>query len=130
MTKVVTQKVSIIFDCVNHETLISKLNFYGITGTANKLIKSYLSCRYQRVIINDNYLNKFCSQWEEVKYGVPQGSVLGLLFFLLYINDFPKTISEISNPTLFADDTSIIIANPKPTELKKNINQLLCKINR
>jgi hypothetical protein len=107
------------FDCVNHEILISKLKFYGISGIANRLIKSYLLSRYQRVIVNDNNLNKLSSQWEEVKYGIPQGPILGLLFFLLYINDFPKTTSDMSNPTLFADDTSIIIANPTPTELKK-----------
>jgi hypothetical protein len=107
------------FDYVNHEILISKLKFYGISGIANRLIKSYLLSRYQRVIITDNNLNKISSRWEEVKYGVPQGSILGPLLFLLYINDFPKTISEMSNPTLFADDTSIIIANPTPTELKK-----------
>lgn len=116
--KVVTQKVSIIFNCVNHETLISKLNFYGITGTANKLIKSYLSSRYQRVIIKDKYLNKFSSQWAEVKYGVPQGSVLGPLFFF-YISTISQKLSEISNPMLFADDTNIIIANPMPTEFIK-----------
>jgi hypothetical protein len=102
---------------VNHETLISKLNFYGITGTANKLIKSYLSSRYQRVIIKDKYLNKFSSQWAEVKYGVPQGSVLGPLFFF-YISTISQKLSEISNCMLFADDTNIIIA-PMPTEFIK-----------
>ena len=107
-----------------------KLNFYGITGTANKLIRSYLLNRYQRVTINDSNLNKFSSQWEEVKYGVLQGSILGPLFFLLYINNFQKPISNKSNPTLFADDTSIIITNPTPTEFIKNINEIIFEINR
>jgi hypothetical protein len=112
------------FDRVNHEILISKMNFYGITGIANKLIKPYLSNRYQRVVISDNKLNKISSKWEEMKCGVPQGSILGSLFFLLYINDFPKTISEISSPILFADDTSIITANRTPTEFTKILTKL------
>jgi len=103
---------------------MSKLNFYGITGTANKLIRTYLLNRYQRVKINDNNLNKFSSQWEEVQYGVLQSSILSLYFFLLYINDFPKTISNKSNPMLFTGATSIIITNPTPTEFTKN-NQIL-----
>jgi hypothetical protein len=118
------------FDGVNHELLISKMNFYGITGIANKLIKSYLSNRYQRLVTNDNKLNKISSKWEEAKCGVAQCSILGPLIFLLYINDFPKTISEISSRILFADDTSIIIANPNPTEFTKNTNQLLSYISR
>ena len=65
-----------------------------------------------------------------MRYGVPQGSILSLLLFLLYINDFQKTISNKSNPTLFAGDTSIIISNPTPTEFTKNINQILFEINR
>jgi hypothetical protein len=112
---------------VHHEIDIEiELNFYGITGPANKLIRSYLLNRYQRVTINNNNLNKFSSQWEEVKYGVPQGSILSPLFFLLYINNFPKIVSNKSNPTLFADDTSIIITNPTPTEfIKKSIKFFL-----
>ena len=57
--------------------------------------------------------------------GVPQGSVLGPLFFLIYINDFSSIISKIANPVLFADDTSIIISHTNPEEFKNNINTVL-----
>jgi hypothetical protein len=75
-----------LFCCEYHETLMSKFNFYGITSTAIKLIRSYLLNTFQRVIINDNNLNKFSSQWEEVKYGVPQGSILARHFYILMIS--------------------------------------------
>jgi hypothetical protein len=65
--------------------LLTKLEFYGITGTILKLIKSYLEDRYQKVIL-DNNLPNFNSDWEEIRHSVPHGSVLGPLLFLLYIN--------------------------------------------
>jgi len=75
--------------------------------------------------MKDIKLNKVSSKWEHVKHGIPQGSVLGPLLFLIYINDFSLTISKIANPILFADDTSIIISNTSPEEFKSNISLVL-----
>jgi hypothetical protein len=75
--------------------------------------------------MKDSKLNKVYSKWEHVKHGVPWGSVLGPLQFLIYINDFSSIISKIANPLLFADDTSIIISHTNPQEIKNNINMVL-----
>ena len=76
--------------------------------------------RYQRVLINNSSSNTTTfSEWGKIKHGVPQGSILGPLFFLLYINDLLNIIADPSKPILFADDTSIIIINPSPPNLRK-----------
>jgi hypothetical protein len=75
-------------------------------------------------------INTHTSDWQPVKHGIPQGSILGPLFFLLYINDLPKTISAISNPILFVDDTSMIITNSDPQIFfKKDINNMVLLIS-
>ena len=88
------------FDKVWHEGLIFKLNQNGIKGKLLNLFESYLSNRKQRVIINGSE-----SDWGIIESGVPQGSVLGPLLFLIYINDLEKGIKSQIN--FFADDTSI-----------------------
>jgi hypothetical protein len=117
------------FNCVNHSILLTKLEYYGITGTTHKLIKSYLEGRYQRVVLNNNSPDS-CSNWGEIKHGVPQGSILGPLLFLLYINDLPQITNENSKIILYTDDTSLIIANPNPTNFKNNVNKIFQDINR
>jgi hypothetical protein len=102
------------FDTVNHHLLIIKLKHYGIIGKSGDSIKSYLSNRYQRVFINSWYSSNKVSRWEQVKHGVPQGSIPGPLLFLLYINDIPQQVQGLVKPIPFADDTSFIISNIDP----------------
>ena len=92
--------ISKAFDKVWHDGLIFKLESYGITGPLLGLINSYLANRYQRVVLNGK-----SSKWSPIRAGVPQGSVLGPLLFLVYINDLVDNIS--SDAKLFADDTSL-----------------------
>ena len=92
------------FDTVDHDILIEKMNIYGIRGIYNQWFRDYLSNRKQFVTYN-----KFQSESSAIKCGVPQGSILGPLLFLLYINDL-STVSSALLSILFADDTNMFIS--------------------
>ena len=110
------------FDTVNHEILLRKMEHYGIRGVALEWFRSYLSNRKQYV-----YLNGDPSQLENITCGVPQGSVLGPLLFLIYINDLPH-ISEVLHFYLFADDTNIYYEAESIDKLEKIINKELKRL--
>jgi hypothetical protein len=94
-------------------------------------MESYLRNRYQRVTIDAcNKINGYFSKWEEVQHGVQQGSVLGPLLFLIYINDLSKSVSDKSSPILLADDKSFIITNPDKDKFKFNTNEIFSEINK
>jgi len=99
------------FDCVDHGIILSKKTFYGINGKDFALYQSYLDNRYFRTAIYDSNNGNKVLSWAKVRHGVPQGSVLGSVLFLLYINDLPKIINKTSAPIIFADDTRILFAH-------------------
>jgi hypothetical protein len=113
------------FDCVSHKVLLDKLMYYGIKDKHLELYKSYLHNRYQRTQIRDGYGNVLMrSKWARIRNGVPQGSVLGPLLFIIYINDLPKILELHSIPILFADDTSVLVSHPNPGQLKNVLEKV------
>ena len=114
--------ISKAFDRVWHEGLIYKIQSTEISGTALKLIKSFLSGRFQRVLLNSQ-----TTSWSPILASVPQGSILGPLFFLIYINDLGNNLS--STVKLFADDTSIFSIVHDIDLSSKQLNDDLKKIS-
>ena len=109
------------FDTVPHRRLLKKLQGYGITGSLFRWLESFLIGRKQKVVLNGEE-----SDWTNVTSGIPQGSVLGPILFLIYINDLPDVVNSIVK--LFADDTKIY-ANVNTIEnqerLQEDINNLM-----
>ena len=107
------------FDTIDHEILLGKLNRYGFSSQTVELFRNYLSGRTQITVIN-NVSSGSC----KITCGVPQGSILGPLLFLLYINDLPKC-QLVSNGRLFADDTNLTYADDDLNKFNKIISVLL-----
>ena len=110
------------FDKVWHEGLIFKLEQNGISGWLLRLIKDFLSNEEQCVVLNGQ-----CSSWMDVQAGVPQGSIVGPLLLLIYINDLSDNL--VSNPKLFADDTSLFSKVTYPNVTANQINNDLHNIS-
>ena len=101
------------FDTVNHSILCDKLNYYGFRGKFSDLIKSYLTNRKQFVSIHGYDSTKL-----DITCGVPQGSTLGPLLFLLYINDLQNSL-KFAKSSHFADDTCLTYSKKNPKTLEK-----------
>ena len=112
------------FDTANHPILLSKLSSYGVKGNAYDLLASYLDKRTQKCAVN-GVLSKSCT----LTCGIPQGTILGPLLFLLYINDLPNCLS-VSQPRMYADDTHLTYADNDICSIEASLNQDLSNINR
>jgi exonuclease III/thymidine kinase len=113
------------FDCVNHEILIQKLRHYGIADKEILFFKSYLENRQQ---ITE--MDSIRSQASAIKRGVPQGSILGPLLFLLYINDLPKIVPNDQTIVMFADDTSLLIRDDNSMGILNRVNVVLDQLGK
>ena len=103
------------FNTVSHNILLQKLYHYGIRGTTYKLLESYLSFRNQFVSVQNHHFSL-----KPINIGAPQGSKLGLLLFLIYVNDIPNSVS--CNPRLFTGDTCLLVSSPSLTVLENECN--------
>lgn len=111
------------FDTINHMILLGKMEKYGIRGVANNWFRSYLEGRSQFVQLAQNQ-----SEIRKISCGVPQGSILGPLLFILYINDVVN-VSPLVEMFMFADDTNLFMSNSNVEILIQQMNAELCKLS-
>ena len=121
-TALIMLDISKAFDSCDHDIIIEKLFSYGIRGRQLDLYSSFLKDRKQQVAVNGLYSDLVMS----VNTGVPQGSMLGVLFFLIYINDMPN--ASKFDLYFYADDSNALIANTDPQELETQCNIELSKL--
>ena len=107
------------FDTIDHHILLTKLHHYGVRGSAFEWFKSYLSNRTQYVVFNDHK-----SSVRSIKCGVPQGSVLGPLLFIIFLNDIAFSSNNFTFVT-FADDTNVIVSHANLPDLITIVNHEL-----
>ena len=112
------------FDTVDHKILLEKLKHYGVRGGALGWFTNYLTNREQYTVANG-----VCSHKQSVHFGVPQGSVLGPLLFLVYVNDIAASTGE-HKLRLFADDSNVFIVNKDAGTLKKQIVAVINDMNK
>ena len=110
------------FDTISHTLLLRKLEYYGIRGTVNRWISSYLSNRQQYVQIDN-----CSSDLSRIKYGVPEGSILGPKLFILFINDICN-VSNMVKFIIFADDTNIFCSGKDMKQLSLCLCEVLDKL--
>ena len=121
--RIVFLDISKAFDRVWHKALLHKLKQFGITGSLLKWFEDYLKDRFQRVVINGQV-----SEWIKLLFGVPQGSVLGPLLFLIFIDDIIHSV-DICSIRLFADDTCLFITVDNREDAANSINEDLVHIS-
>ena len=114
------------FDTIQHSILLKKLDHYGIRGIALDLIKDYLNNRKQYIFWDNNC----SSSLMDITTGVPQGSVLGPLFFVIYVNDIINCTGNSVKVIMFADDTNIFISSRSLDDLYEQANEILLKLRR
>lgn len=109
------------FDTLNHSILLNKLNHYGFRGICYNWLESFLTNRTQSVCVRNSY-----STQKSVSYGVPQGSVLGPLLFLIYVNDLFVNVNH--KIIMYADDMTLLVTGAKKSELIKLSNEIISKV--
>ena len=124
LNSVVFLDIKKAFDTVDHKIFLQKLACYGINGSSLKLIESYLKDRSQCCSVNGQL-----SSMKSIVCGVPQGSIIGPLLFIIYMNDLPQYVSDI-DLTMFADDTSFARTFKSLGEIRTELIPAFSKICR
>ena len=123
LTAVCSFDISKCFDTINHSILLKKMEYYGLQSENIKWFKSYLNEREQTVSCHNTLSGK-----STISIGVPQGSVLGPLLFLIYVNDINRHV-HLGACNLYADDTLVYCSGSTMSELKHNIQQCVSDIH-
>jgi hypothetical protein len=117
------------FDCVNHGILLNKLHCYGIRGVCYAWCESYFVNRKQKVcLLSNSSEDVSSSNWERIVSGVTQGSILGPMLLIIYLNDLPYSLDHEGTLVLYVDDTSVLITAKNYAELKNKVKPVLASM--